>query len=305
MLFSIFIFLILALVFSGAFIVRQQTAVIIERLGKFSRIAHPGLNFKIPLIERQSGCVNLKIKQLDVQVETKTKDNVFVKILVSVQYRAMPTAIFDAFYKLESPTHQIQAFVFDVVRAKVPGTPLDDVFAKKDDIAKEVKCELHETMTNFGFEMIKALVTDIQPNENVKEAMNEINTAERLRIAAKEKGEAEKILRVKQAEAEAEANILHGKGISGQRQAIVEGLSQSLDEMQKQMPNIDAERVMDMIVLIQYFDMLRELGTSSNVNTVFVPHSPSAVSDLSEQLRETIFSAKNIPDPYRQTVSTK
>lgn len=300
MIIYILLFFLAFLLLSSSFIVKQQTAVIIERLGKFTRIAHPGLNFKIPLLEAKSGLINLKIKQLDVQVETKTKDNVFVKILVSVQYRAMASAIYDAFYKLESPTHQIQAFVFDVVRAKVPSILLDDVFSKKDDIAQEVKLELHETMTNFGFEIIKALVTDIQPNENVKEAMNEINTAQRLRIAANEKGEADKILRVKQAEAEAEANILHGKGISGQRQAIVEGLSQSLEDMQKHMPHIDAERVMDMIVLIQYFDMLRELGTSSNVNTVFIPHSPSNVSDLSQQIRESIFSAKNIPDPYAQ-----
>lgn len=282
------------------FVVKQQTAVIIERFGKFQRIAQPGLNMKVPLLDNKAGIINLKIQQLDVQVETKTKDNVFVKIMVAVQYHAMPSSIYDAFYKLESPTRQIQAFVFDVVRAKVPSISLDDVFAKKDDIAQEVKVELHDTMTNFGYEIIKALVTDIEPNENVKEAMNEINTAQRLRIAANEKGEAEKILRVKQAEAEAEANVLHGKGISGQRQAIMEGLSHSLEDMQKQMPNINVERVMDMIVLIQYFDMLRELGASSNVNTVFVPHSPANVSDMASQIRESIFSAKNMPDPFKK-----
>jgi regulator of protease activity HflC (stomatin/prohibitin superfamily) len=291
MVFSILVVLVIAL-FLCSFVVKQQSAVIIERFGKFTRIASPGLNFKLPLLESKAGVVNLKIQQLDVHVETKTKDNVFVKSVVAVQYRAMPTAISDAFYKLESPTHQIQAFVFDVVRAKVPTIDLDDVFSKKDEIAREVKTELYETMSDFGYEIIKALVTDIQPDENVKEAMNEINTAQRLRIASNEKGEAEKILRVKQAEADAEANILHGKGISGQRQAIVEGLSQSLDDMQKHMPDVNRERVMDMIVMIQYFDMLRELGASSNVNTVFIPHSPNSVSDISQQLRETIFASK-------------
>lgn len=278
------------------FVVRQQTTVIIERFGKFSRIAQPGLNIKIPFFETIAGKISLKIKQLNVHIETKTQDNVFVKIVCAVQYRAMPSAIYDAFYKLESPAEQIQAFVFDVVRAKVPTILLDDVFARKDDIAKEVKDELKETMADFGHEIIKSLVTDIQPNENVKEAMNEINTAQRLRIAAQEKGEAEKILRVKQAEADAEANILHGKGISGQRQAIMEGLSTSLEEIQKQMPQMNIEKVTDMILMIQYFDMLRELGLGSQTNTVFIPHSPSHATHIADQIRETIFSASHISE---------
>ncbi|NGX40140.1 MAG: Modulator of FtsH protease HflK [Chlamydiae bacterium] len=290
---------------SAVFIVHQQTAILIERFGKFSRIARPGLNFRIPIFEKKVGRVNLKIQQLDVNVETKTEDNVFVKIEVAVQYRVMPTAIFEAFYKLESQEHQIQAFVFDVVRAKVPAIILDDVFSKKDDIAHGVRKELQETMSTFGYEIIKTLVTDIQPNKNVKDAMNEINTAQRLRIAAQEKGEAEKIVRVKQAEAEAEANILHGKGISGQRKAIIEGLSESLVNMQTHMPEIDTEKVMDMILLIQYFDMLRELGSSSNVNTVFIPHSPGNVADMAQQIRETIFSAKHIPDGFEKIYPKK
>ena len=288
---------ILFLLFSSSFfVVKQQSAVLIERFGRFVRIAKPGLNFKLPIVEKKAGILNLRILQLDVLVETKTRDNVFVKIEVSVQYRVMESAIYEAFYKLESQSQQIQSFVFDVVRAKVPSIDLDDVFAKKDDIAKEVRRELFETMGTFGYEIIKTLVTDIQPNANVKDAMNEINTALRLRVAAEEKGEAEKIVRIKQAEAEARANVLHGEGISGQRQAIIEGLSHSLENMQTHMPNINSEKVMDMILLIQYFDMLRELGASSNVNTVFVPHSPGNVADMAQQIRETIFSAKNTPN---------
>ena len=278
----------------GFFLVRQQTAIVIERFGRFSRVAQPGLNFKIPFVEKIAGKVNLKIQQLDVHIETKTHDNVFVKITCAVQYCAVQSSIYDAFYRLESPSQQIQAFVFDVVRAKVPTIQLDDVFSKKDDIAKEVKDELQETMAEFGHEIIKALVTDIEPNQNVKDAMNEINTAQRLRIAAHEKGEAEKILRVKQAEAEAEANILHGKGIAGQRAAIVEGLSQSLEEMSKQIPAMQVEKATDMILMIQYFDMLRELGSSSNTNTIFVPHSPSNATSIADQIRETMFSSPTI-----------
>lgn len=293
------------LFFNSFFLVRQQTAVIIERFGRFSRVANPGLNFKIPFIEKVSGKVNLKIQQLDVHIETKTQDNVFVKITCAVQYCAMPSAIYDAFYRLESPSQQIQAFVFDVVRAKVPTIVLDDVFSKKDDIAKEVKDDLRETMAEFGHEIIKALVTDIEPNQNVKEAMNEINTAQRLRLAAHEKGEAEKILRVKQAEAEAEANILHGKGIAGQRQAIVEGLSQSLEEMHKQIPSMQVEKATDMILMIQYFDMLRELGSSSNTNTIFVPHSPSNANAIADQIRETMFSAPTMSETLKKVQCTK
>jgi len=288
------------LFFASFFLVHQQTAVIIERFGRFSRVAKPGLNFKLPFIEKIAGKINLKIKQLDVHIETKTNDNVFVKITCAVQYCAMPSAIYDAFYRLESPSQQIQAFVFDVIRAKVPTIELDDVFSKKDDIAKEVKAELQGTMAEFGYEIIKSLVTDIEPNQNVKDAMNEINTAQRLRIAANEKGEAEKILRVKQAEAEAQANILHGQGVAGQRQAIIEGLSQSLEEMHKQIPSMQVEKATDMILMIQYFDMLRELGSSSKTNTIFVPHSPSNANAIADQIRETMFSSAKISETLEE-----
>ncbi len=300
----VLLFFMLTLSFS-LFLVHQQTAVVVERFGRFSRIAKPGLNFKMPFIEKIAGKVNLKIKQLDVHIETKTQDNVFVKITCAVQYGAMPSAIYDAFYRLESPSQQIQAFVFDVVRAKVPTIELDDVFSKKDEIAKEVKDELREIMAEFGYEIIKALVTDIEPNQNIKDAMNEINTAQRLRIAANEKGEAEKILRVKQAEGEAEANILHGKGVAGQRQAIIEGLSQSLEEMHKQIPTMHVEKATEMILMIQYFDMLRELGSSSKTNTIFVPHSPSNANAIADQIRETMFSSSKISETLKEMHSSQ
>ena len=281
------------LIRSTFFSVKQQSIGIIERFGRFKRIASPGLNIRIPLIDRLVGHVNLRIQQLDVHVETKTKDNVFVSLQVSVQYQAIESSIYEAFYKLENPDAQIQAFIFDVVRAKVPNIDLDDLFSKKDEIAIDVKTELHETMLNFGYEIIKTLVTDIQPNENVKHAMNEINTAQRMRLAAQEKAEAEKIMRVKQAEAEAEANILHGQGIAGQRQAIIEGLGHSVEELHKSSPNLNSEALMQMVLIIQYFDMLRDIGSSSKSNTVFVNHSPSGVQDLAQQLREVMFAAQN------------
>lgn len=290
--FLFFIFCGIVLAIGSLFTVEHQTCAIIERLGKFHRIASSGLNVKIPIIDNIKHRMSLRIHQLDVDVETKTKDNVFVHIVVAVQYKVLNNRIYDAFYALSNPQHQIMSFVFDLVRAQVPNLILDDVFSKKDDIADAVKAELYNPMAEFGYEIIKALVIDINPDKNVKAAMNEINTAQRLRVAATEKGEADKILRVKQAEAEAESNILHGKGVAGQRQAIIEGLGQSVDEFVKQIPGATASHVMDLVLLIQYIDTLKEMSNNAKSNVIFVPNSPGNVKDLADQIRETVFSAK-------------
>lgn len=295
--FDIFFFLLILVVILGSgciFVVHQQTCAVIERLGKFHKIAHPGLHIKLPIIDSIVSRLSLRINQLGVSVETKTLDNVFVNVVVAVQYRVLPDKVFAACYALQNPDNQIRAFVFDLVRAQVPKLILDDVFAKKNDIADAVKQDLAKPMSEFGFGIIEMLVTDINPDQNVKAAMNEINTAQRMRVAATEKGEAEKILKVKQAEAEAEANILHGKGIAGQRQAIIEGFGESIEGFVQKIPSIEASHVMDMVLLIQYIDALKEIGAGSKSNVVFVPHSPGNVSDLSEQIRETVFSAQKM-----------
>jgi regulator of protease activity HflC (stomatin/prohibitin superfamily) len=279
---------------SGFFTVTQQSLAVIERLGRFARIAEPGLRYHIPFVEGVRGRVSLRVLQMDVHVETKTRDNVFVNLVTSVQYRVLDSKVFEAFYMLESPKDQIQSFVFDAVRAQVPNMPLDDVFAKKDDIANVVKADLIEQMNMFGFEIIKVLVTDIQPDSNVKHAMNEINTAQRLRIAAQEKGEAEKVIRVKQAEAEAEASVLHGKGLAGQRHAIIEGLRSSVEDMMGTVKGVTPESVMEIVMLTQYLDMLKELGASSQSSVIFVPNTPQHVGDLGSQIRETLFASDMI-----------
>lgn len=279
------LFILFNLVF---FLVSQQTIAIIERFGRFHKLAHAGLNFKIPLVDSIAGFVNLKIRELTLLVETKTLDNVFVKLVISVQYQAIEDKCFEAFYKLENHTAQIQSFVFDAIRAKVPAILLDDLFSKKDEIAVDVKKELHDTMIDFGYEIIKTLVTDIQPDEHVKHAMNEINTAQRLRMAATQKAEAEKIMRVKQAEAESESNILHGIGIAGQRKAIIDGLGRSVEELQKNAPELRSEKIMQMIMLIQYFDMMRDIGGNSKSNAVFLSHLPGNISELAKQLQEIL-----------------
>lgn len=291
---TIIVVALLALVLLSYFTVEQQSAYIVERFGKFVRVADPGLNFKIPLIERISGKVSLRLMQLDVEVETKTLDNVFVHITTSVQFKILPNKIYQAFYTLDDARSQIQAFIFDVVRARVPSIKLDDVFSKKDEIANAVREELHEVMDEFGYDIIKALVTDINPDAKVKNAMNEINEAQRLRIAATERGEAEKIIKVKSAEAEAQAHILQGEGIAGQRKAIIEGLRDSLTQFQKDVNNVETRDVMSLILIAQYFDTLKEMGRSGKMNSIMLPHSPSSIADLQQQIREAIISGGQV-----------
>ena len=286
--------IIVAVIFGIFFTVEQQNTYIVERFGKFVRLCTPGLNFKIPLIEQISGKVSLRIMQLDVEIETKTLDDVFVKIVTAVQYRILPQKIYEAFYTLDNAEGQIQAFVFDVVRARVPKIKLDDVFSKKDEIADVVKEELKEVMNEFGYDIVKALVTDINPDAKVKTAMNEINEAQRLRIAAMERGEAEKILKVKQAEAEAESKILQGKGVSGQRKAIIDGLKESLSNFKESVHGAETIDVMSLILMVQYFDTLKDMGMHGKMSTILIPHSPSSLQDLQQQIRNAVITANQV-----------
>ncbi len=288
------LFILVILFFLSFFTVEQQSAYIIERFGKFVRIAQPGLNFKIPVIESIRGVVSLRLMQLDIEVETKTLDNVFIHITTSVQFRVIPEKIYQAYYTLDDHRNQIQSYIFDVVRARVPTIALDDVFSKKDEIANAVREELHEVMSEFGYDIIKALVIDINPDQKVKTAMNEINEAQRLRIAATERGEAEKIIKVKSAEADAQSHILQGQGIAGQRKAIIEGFRDSLTDFQKDVHDVDTRDVMSLILIAQYFDTLKEMGKSGNMNSIMIPHSPSSLGDLQQQIREAIITGGQV-----------
>jgi len=301
----LYILILCFLIFISFFTVEQQSAYIIERFGKFNRIAEPGLNFKIPLIENIRGKVSLRLMQLDIEVETKTLDNVFIHITTSVQFRIIPSKIYQAYYTLDDARNQIQAFIFDVVRARVPAIALDDVFSKKDEIANAVRDELHEVMSEFGYDIIKALVTDINPDQRVKTAMNEINEAQRLRIAATERGEAEKIIKVKSAEADAQSHILQGQGIAGQRKAIIEGLRESLTEFQRDVKDVDTREVMSLILIAQYFDTLKEMGKNGNMNSIMIPHSPSSLGDLQQQIREAIISGGQVLKVEKSTKAKK
>ena len=293
MAFLILIFVVIFII-SGLFTVRQQTSAIVERFGRFKRIAGAGLNFKIPLIDRVAGRLSLRVSQLDVRVETKTKDNVFVNVIVSVQYFVIPEKVVDAFYKLQNAEAQITSYVYDVVRARVPSITLDNVFETKDDIAQAVKLELEQIMDDFGYGIVKTLVTDIDPDANVKASMNQINAAQRLRVAAVEEAEAEKIRVVKAAEAEAESKALSGKGIADQRTAIVNGLRESVTDFKNSVDGTTSHDVMNLVLMTQYFDTLKDVGLSSNSNTIMIPHSPSGMNDISEQLRNAMITANEV-----------
>jgi regulator of protease activity HflC (stomatin/prohibitin superfamily) len=282
------------LLLSGLFIVRQQTAAIVERFGRFKRIATAGLNIKIPFVDRIAGRLSLRIRQLDVEIETKTKDNVFVVVIVSVQYYVLPEKVVDAFYKLQNAQEQITSFVFDTVRARVPSIILDDLFEKKDDIAQAVKAELDSVMDEFGHGIVKALVTDINPDAKVKASMNEINAAQRLREAAIQQAEADKIRVVKAAEGEAESKALQGQGIANQRKAIIDGLKESVENFSSSINGTNAQDVMNLVLMTQYFDTLKEIGLSSKSNTILIPHSPGGMGDISEQMRNAIITANEV-----------
>lgn len=279
----------------GCVQVQQSSVAVKEHFGKFDDVLHPGCHC-LPwcLGYRLAGKLSLRVHQLDVHCETKTKDNVFVTMVASIQYRALSDKAADAFYKLSNTKQQIQAYVFDVIRASVPKLQLDDVFLQKNDIAKGVEEELEKAMSGYGFEIVQTLIVDIEPDPHVKRSMNEINAASRMRVAANEKAEAEKILQIKRAEGEAESKYLSGLGIARQRQAIVDGLRDSVLAFSDNVPGTSAKDVMDMVLLTQYFDTMKEIGASSKSSAVFLPHGPGAVKDIASQIREGLLQAESV-----------
>lgn len=285
------IFIVLLLILSGLFTVKQQTNAIIERFGKFQSVRGPGLQLKIPLIDQVSGRISLRITQLDVIVETKTKDDVFVHLKISVQFQILQDKVYDAFYRLQNPHEQITAFMFDVVRAEVPKMILDDVFEKKDDIAHAIQRELKEAMLNYGYDIVKALVTDIDPDQKVKDAMNRINAAEREKIAAQHEGDAQRILIVERAKAEAESKRLQGRGIADQRREIARGLEESVDVLNN--VGINSQEASALIVVTQHYDTLQSIGEHVNSNLILLPNSPQAGSDMLNNMVAS-FTASNV-----------
>ena len=284
------IFFGVIILISSFFVVKQQTAAIIERFGKFQSIRQSGLQLKIPLVDRIAGKLSLKIQQLDVIIETKTLDDVFVRLKVSVQYKVIREKVYDAFYKLDYPHDQITSYVFDVVRAEVPKMKLDDVFVRKDDVAIAVKSELNDAMAEYGYDIIKTLVTDIDPDAQVKAAMNRINAADREKTAAQFEGDAARILIVEKAKAEAESKRLQGQGIADQRREIARGLEESVEVLNK--VGINSQEASALIVVTQHYDTLQSIGQETNSNLILLPNSPQAGSQMLNDMVAS-FTASN------------
>tara|TARA_B110000881_G_scaffold221535_1_gene251845 strand:- start:4957 stop:5895 length:939 start_codon:yes stop_codon:yes gene_type:complete len=283
---------------SGVFIVKQQTSALVERFGRFLAVRPPGLHIKIPFVDKISGRLSLRILQLDVIVETKTKDDVFVKLKVSVQYKVIEDKVFDAFYKLDFPQDQITSYVFDVVRAEVPKMILDDVFEKKDEIANAVKSELNEAMSSYGYNIIKTLVTDIDPDAEVKTAMNKINAAERQKVAAQYEGDAARILIVEKAKAEAESKRLQGRGIADQRREIARGLEESVDVLNN--VGINSQEASALIVVTQHYDTLQSIGSETNSNLILLPNSPQAGSEMLNNMVASFTASNQIGEAMKE-----
>jgi len=294
--FSVIFYIVIGLFFLSFiglfFTVKQQSAVIVERFGKFQGIRTPGLQLKIPIVDRIAAKLSLKIQQLDVVVETKTRDDVFVKLKISVQYMVIKEKVYDAFYKLDSPYAQITSYVFDVVRAEVPKLKLDDVFEKKDDIAIAVRGELQEAMNGYGYDIVKTLVTDIDPDEQVKQAMNRINAAERAKVAAQYEGDAQRILIVEKAKAEAESKRLQGQGIAEQRKEIAHGLEESVNVLNK--VGINSQEASALIVVTQHYDTLHAMGTLGKSNLILMPNSPHAAGEMLNSMVASFVAANRI-----------
>ena len=297
------ILLFVLLLFGTFFVVKQQTAVLVERFGKYTSARQSGLQLKIPIVDRIAGRISLKIQQLDVVIETKTKDDVFVKLKVSVQYKVIKDKVYDAFYKLDFPQDQITSYVFDVVRAEVPKMKLDDVFERKNDIANAVKSELNEAMQNYGYDIIKTLVTDIDPDLQVKEAMNRINASEREKVAAQFEGDAQRILIVEKAKAEAESKRLQGMGIADQRREIARGLEDSVKVLNN--VDINSQEASALIVVTQHYDTLQSVGGSTNSNLILLPNSPQAGSEMLNNMVASFTASNQIGEEMKKAAARK
>lgn len=283
--FLVIVVLVIAFLVLGVFIVPQQKIYIIERLGKFNRVATAGLHLMIPFIEHRATIMDMRILQLENTIVTKTKDDTFVSLKVAVQYRIDKSRVYEAFYELSDPQDQIKSYIEDSVRNSVPDITLDQTFSQKDEIAQQVKALLQEKMTQFGYSIISTLITDIQPDQAVVNAMNSINEAQRRRQAAKELAEAEKITVVTKAEAQRDEMRLHGEGVAQQRKAIIDGLMQSVTDLQD--TGLNSQQIMSVILANQYIDVLNGFADSQNTKILFTDGKPTGI----EGVRDSIISA--------------
>jgi len=293
-LFALIALLALSIVLGSFFTVETAQVAIVQRLGKFARVAGPGLNWKTPYLETVVRRLSMKVQQFDVQVETKTQDNVFVQIPVSIQYKVIPEGVEAAFYKLSDPVKQIESMVYNVVLGHVPKMKLDDTFLNQADIASDLRDNLDASMKEYGYSIVKVLISDIVPDQKVKAAMNDINAAQREREATVSRAETNKMLLVKQAEAEAESKRLQGEGIANQRKAIIAGLKDSVEDFAKTVPGSTPKDVMQLVLMTQYFDTLKEIAANDHTNAILIPHTPNTLTDLFGQIRNAIVAGNEL-----------
>jgi regulator of protease activity HflC (stomatin/prohibitin superfamily) len=293
-LFAVVCFLALSIFLGSFFTVQTAQVAIVQRLGKFARIAGPGLNWKTPYLETVVQRMSMKVQQFEVQVETKTQDNVFVQIPVSIQYKVIPEGVEAAFYKLSDPVKQIESMVYNVVLGHVPKMKLDDTFLNQADIASDLRDNLDASMKEYGYSIVKVLISDIVPDQKVKAAMNDINAAQREREATVSRAETNKLLLVKQAEAEAESKRLQGEGIANQRKAIIAGLKDSVEDFAKTVPGSTPQDVMQLVLMTQYFDTLKEVAANDHTNTILIPHTPNTLTDIFSQIRNAIVAGTEL-----------
>src|SRR5579863_2546995 len=291
---AIVCFLALSIFLGSFFTVQTAQVAIVQRLGKFARIAGPGLNWKTPYLETVVQRMSMKVQQFEVQVETKTQDNVFVQIPVSIQYKIIPEGVENAYYKLSDPVKQIESMVYNVVLGHVPKMKLDDTFLNQADIASDLRDSLDASMKEYGYSIVKVLISDIVPDQKVKAAMNDINAAQREREATVSRAETNKLLLVKQAEAEAESKRLQGEGIANQRKAIITGLKDSVEDFAKTVPGSTPQDVMQLVLMTQYFDTLKDIAANDHSNAILIPHTPNTLTDLFSQIRNAIIAGTEL-----------
>ncbi|HEP1961370.1 TPA: SPFH domain-containing protein [Streptococcus pyogenes] len=278
------VIVILVIVASTLYVVRQQSVAIVERFGRYQKTATSGIHVRLPFgIDKIAARVQLRLLQSEIIVETKTKDNVFVTLNVATQYRVNEQNVTDAYYKLMKPESQIKSYIEDALRSSVPKLTLDELFEKKDEIALEVQHQVAEEMSTYGYIIVKTLITKVEPDAEVKQSMNEINAAQRKRVAAQELANADKIKIVTAAEAEAEKDRLHGVGIAQQRKAIVDGLAESIQELKEANISLNEEQIMSILLTNQYLDTLNTFAAKGN-QTLFLPNTPSGVEDIRTQV---------------------
>ena len=285
---------IIVVLFNTYIIVEERTARVVQRLGQFKSVLRPGLHFLVPFIEKASKPIDLRIRQVDVQIETKTKDNVFVQLLVSVHLQIREDLIQDAYYKLSDPISQLSSYIYDDVRAEVPKMSLDDVFARKEDIAFSIQENLAIQMEEYGYRIIKALITDIEPDKLVKESMNRINAARRNKEALSEDAEGRKMAKIKDAEADKESKRLQGEGVAEQRLAIIKGFADSVQDFSDTLKDVSAVEIMQFVLLTQHYDTMKEIGEKNA--TMLVPYTPNSVNDIQQQLMQGSFMSNKMHD---------